>query len=130
MIRRDASDFVLREISMLVRFLSKTVLQIETEGEEEIILYDQTAQQKNEDLDTELVLLVRSGQINEAENHLFEILEEERTPQNFASAVSFYLTLNEMGEEELERNHFSREEIAEGFADVRKLFGIEDVLSV
>ena len=107
MIRRDASDFVLREISMLVRFLSKTVLQKETEEEEEIILYDQTAQQKNEDLDTELVLLVRSGQINEAENHLFEILEEERTPQNFASAVSFYLTLNEMGEEELERNHFS-----------------------
>ncbi len=47
---------------MLVRFLSKTVLQKETEEEEEIILYDQTAQQ-NQDLDTELVLLVRSCQI-------------------------------------------------------------------
>ncbi|HJB26392.1 MAG TPA: hypothetical protein H9662_07265 [Firmicutes bacterium] len=129
MIRRDYSDFVLREISMLVRFLSKTVLHREAQ-EEEIILYDQTAQQKNDDLDTELILLVRQGKLNEAENRLFEALEEECTPENFASAIQFYLTLYEMEEEELAKHDFSREEIAEGFADVRKLFGIEDVLSV
>ena len=129
MIRRDYSDFVLREISMLVRFLSKTVLHREAE-EEEITLYDQTAQQKNEDLDLRLALLLRQGKINEAENCLFEVLEEEPTLENFASAIQFYLDLYGMKEEELAKHDFSKEEIAEGFADIRALYGIEDVLSV
>ncbi len=129
MIRRDYSDFILREISMLIRFVAKTVLQKEVDGEE-IILYDQNTQQKNGTLDAELALLVRQGDINEAENLLFETLEEERTQENFASAVQFYLTLHGMGEKELARHDFSEEEIAEGFADVRKLYGIEDVISL
>ncbi len=129
MIRRDYSDFVLREIRMLVRFLSKTVLHREAE-EEEILFYDQTAQQKNEGLDLRLTLLLQSGDINEAENFLFDVLEEEQTMENFASAIRFYLELYGMEEEELAKHDFSREEIAEGFADLRALYGIEDVLSV
>lgn len=129
MIRRDYSDFILREISMLVRFAAKTVLHKETDGEE-IILYDQTAQPKNDALGAELSGLVKRGKINEAENLLFDALEEKRTQENFASAVQFYLILYGMGEEELSRYDFSREEIAEGFADLRKLYGIADVLSL
>ncbi len=77
MIRRDYSDFVLREIRMLVRFLSKTVLHREAE-EEEILFYDQTAQQKNEGLDLWLTLLLQSGDINEAENFLFDVWKRNR----------------------------------------------------
>ncbi len=50
--------------------------------------------------------------------------------ENFASAIRFYLELYGMEEEELAKHDFSREEIAEGFADLRALYGIEDVLSV
>ena len=74
---------------MLIRFVVKTVLQKEVTGR--IILYDQNTQQKNDTLDAELALLIRQGDINEAENLLFETLRRSahrktsRVPCSFIS---------------------------------------------
>ena len=67
--------------------------------------------------------LVRQGKICEAENRLFETLDEPGW-QVLDAAQRFYEDLNRLSDEALCDCNFSREEILEGLQEVCSRFGI------
>lgn len=80
-------------------------------------------EQAEENFYTEILLkMAEDGEINEAENKLFALMEEETKNAYINVGCSFYSTLQRMNEEELEFCGFSREEIADGLKDIMVLY--------
>lgn len=65
---------------------------------------------------------ISEGQINKAEDMLFEAIEERRSPRNLELAVFFYETISKWDQEKLDKCSFSKEEIVEGLNEVRNLY--------
>lgn len=70
----------------------------------------------------ELRAMVRDGRINEAENLLFETLENNPLPQYLPTALHFYEQLQMLSDARLAACNFPREEILEGVAYLRTLY--------
>ena len=68
--------------------------------------------------------LIEKGEINKAENLLFDEVDFEN-PEDFILAVRFFDTLNEKDNDFLESHDYSREEILEGLRDIADKFGID-----
>lgn len=71
----------------------------------------------------QLQLLVRQGKICQAEDLLFEAMEEPNR-QTYEAAVQFYEDLNDFSDSALQQANFSREEIYEGLQEVCRVFGL------
>ena len=70
-----------------------------------------------------LSALVRQGKLCQAEDLLFEALEDPGQ-MVLDAALRFYQDLNALSDETLEAQGFSREEILEGLQHVCDIFGI------
>lgn len=114
-------DWIMREIERMVTAVAKLVFGKKT-GEYEIEDVNQYTQ--TDQLYLDLVTLVLQGQINEAENRLFDALDPE-SPQMLSVALDFYNRLNQFSDEQLEQKDFSREEIQQGLRQVLKIYGLE-----
>ena len=113
-------DYVMRMIKDLVKFFAKVLLNKETITYE---LSDNEKYAQSDDLHKELLSLVMIGKINEAENLLFERLDS-KDMKYMELALDFYQRFNNLDDEFLEKNNFSREEIEEGLRGIAKQFGI------
>lgn len=117
-------DYIMRLIHGIALVLARLLLgkQMEQEGEIASALCREAAQ-KNEILRR----MIDAGQINEAEEILFDILENAtwEDKQKAALALSFYDHVNEKEDEFLEKANFSREEIIEGLEDAMKAVHME-----
>ena len=71
----------------------------------------------------QLQALVSQGNICEAEDLLYEILEEPDS-RTLETARRFYEDLNRLSDETLKECNFSREEILEGLQNLCEQFGI------
>ncbi|NMC55996.1 MAG: hypothetical protein GYA50_02075 [Eubacteriaceae bacterium] len=70
-----------------------------------------------------LIQLLNNNKINEAENLLFEKMDD--ADLNYMKiALDFYDRVNRLSDAQLEKNGFSREEIKSGLQDAARLFGI------
>jgi hypothetical protein len=111
-------DYIMRQIeiisSTLAYMLFGKKLQVE-----------QVDPRQNADNDLYLLLsgLVRQGMICEAENLLYEALEDPN-PAVLQAAWCFYSDLNEFSDAYLESVHFSRQEILEGLQNISEICGI------
>lgn len=65
--------------------------------------------------------MVLAGEINRAENHLFERLQQEPTSQTFSAAGIFYQELSALTDDELRQADFSRQEIMDGLQSVERI---------
>lgn len=68
------------------------------------------------------IRMAGEGQINEAENLLYEELDEDN-PECMKQALLFYDYINEFTDEQLEQANYSREEICEGIQSVLRIYG-------
>lgn len=66
--------------------------------------------------------LINEHKFNDAENILFERIEEKPCEEMKAVAIWFYNTLKEKSDEDLASGNFSREEISQGLIDVEDIF--------
>ncbi|MCL1853583.1 MAG: DUF6483 family protein [Peptococcaceae bacterium] len=119
-------DFLMRQFMMLARFLSQVFFKKMMAGQEQVIFYDHSTAKRNEDLSDDLNELVGMGEINEAENRLFQVFEQNPSEENFATAVAFYGKLMQWDEGALRENHFSRDEVGSGFQDICRMYGVVD----
>lgn len=117
-------DYILRMVEELINVLIKT-LKDGTEDKEEINSFDAN----NDELYLYLKKLVDDKKINEAENYLFEKLNENNK-KDFLSGMAFYKYLNEKSDEFLEESNYSREEVLEGMADLSKKYGFGDFVEM
>ena len=76
----------------------------------------------------ELKDLCGRGEINQAENLLFERLDFS-DPSTFPIALEFYQHLNRFSDRELEAWDYSREEIYEGLRDCALEYGVDRQLT-
>jgi len=113
-------DYFMRIINDMARFLAKTLLGKE---KTEFGLKEEETQSQLAQLSNKLVSLISKGALNEAENLLYEILDPEN--KNYIElALDFYGTLNNLDDEFLEKNNFSREEIEQGLKAIARKFGV------
>ena len=113
-------DYIMNQIRNLAKLLVKMVLNKETVTVE---LRDETSATGQEQLLQTFCRMVEQGQINEAENLLYEELDFEDLEQ-YEIALAFYLHVNELEDTFLEMHDYSRAEIRDGICDVSKKFGI------
>lgn len=109
----------MREIGNLTRFLGKTIFQKETET---INLIDEDGGTSDSGfLYVQLTSLVKQGNINEAEDKLFQEIRSNPSDEFLRVACTFYDNLNHLSDERLLECGFSREEIAQGISDIKRL---------
>ena len=99
--------------------LGKTEIEYELPSESEYSKVDY--------LYVKLIELVNLGQINEAEDLLFDEINPSDMKQ-FEMAMSFYLYLNDFGDDFLEKNDYSRDDIKEGIKATCKEYGVSSMV--
>jgi hypothetical protein len=113
------NDYILRQIENLTAFLGKVIFHKERTIE---IIDGQGGISASGLLYHRLTGMIADRKLNEAEDLLFEALEQEPTAQNAEVAVQFYRDLQGLSDETLNRVSFPREEILDGMEAVKKLF--------
>ncbi|MFT3983949.1 MAG: DUF6483 family protein [Lachnospiraceae bacterium] len=118
-------DYITRKIRELVRVLLRMLFNINTETPVPELLQEETSREILNDL----LKKVSAGNIDEAENILYGILEKNNY-QNLQIALLFYSHLNELSEEYLFEHDFSHEEIKDGLTDLVSRYGLNDMVEV
>ena len=117
-----SNDYFMRQIEDITRCVAsilfhRKVYRHETMVQEERYL-------ESSFLFYRLKQLLLDGQVNEAENLLFDCLKANPCYENLQVALDFYEDLAKFSEEELTACNFSRQEIWEGLVEIRKIFGL------
>ena len=117
-------DYIMRLIHGIALVLARLLLgkQMEEEGEIASVLDEKG--RENHDL---LRSRVDAGQVNEAEEILFDLLENTSWDDRHKAAVAicFYSHVNDKDDEFLEKADFTRDEIMEGLRDALKVLHME-----
>lgn len=118
-------DYVMRLIKEMVRAILKLLFNIDTESPTAELLENKEEKETLENL----LDMVDAGEINEAENRLYELISV--TDINSLEAVLlFYSYLNDKTDDFLEANDFSREEIKLGMENVIENFGLSSIAKI
>lgn len=117
-------DYIMRLIKEMVRAILKLLFQIDTDSPTEELLEEK----EEKEVFHALVELIDDGKINEAENQLYEQMENEEANERSASlrtALLFYSYLNQKSDDFLKEHDYSREEIREGLNQIVSRYGLE-----
>lgn len=117
-------DYIMRLIKEMVRAILKLLFQIDTDSPTEELLEEK----EEKEAFHALVELIDDGKINEAENQLYEQMENEGANERSASlktALLFYSYLNQKSDDFLKEHDYSREEIREGLNQIVSRYGLE-----
>ena len=117
-------NYILRMIKDLTKAIAHLILG---KAEIEYELPEDSQYSKVDFLYVKLIELVNLGQINEAEDLLFDEINPSDMRQ-FEMAMSFYLYLNDFGDDYLERNNYSRDEITEGIKSICEEYGVSSMV--
>ncbi len=122
------NDYILRMIEDMGRFLRNITHQDQGEEEEYPVLDENGNFSQTDFLGYRLNRLLAEKKVNEAENLLFETIEQDPQPAYLKVALNFYEDLHDMPEDELEACDFSREEIYEGLRSLCRWYQIPEEL--
>lgn len=111
-------DYIMRIIKEIIRVILKLLFNFEADAPTEELI-NQIEQKENLN---HLISLADNGNINEAENELFE-LASGKDMENLKTALLFYAYLNDKTDDFLNQNNFSREEIKEGLKNLISKYG-------
>ena len=117
-------DYILRMIKDLTKSIAHLILG---KSEIEYELPEESEYSRVDTLYVKLIELVNMGKINEAEDLLFDEINPSDMRQ-FEMAMSFYLYLNDFGDDYLEKNNYSRDEITEGIRSICKEYGVSSMV--
>ena len=110
-------DYIMRIIHEVIRTLFKLLCNIDIDKDEEAQIPAEI-----EEPYKKLRSMIEDGRINEAENQLTDLFDANRH-QDFLLALLFYEYLNKKGDDYLEKNNYSRQEIADGLKYVINAYG-------
>ena len=115
-------DYVMRLIKEMVRAILKLLFNIDTESPTVDLLENREEKEALENL----LDMVDAGKINEAENKLFDLIDDVIV-NDLKIALLFYSYLNDKTDDFLETNDFSRDEIKSGLENVADRFGLNSI---
>ena len=114
-------DWLMRQIEVITTMLA--FLLTGKRGKTVSVQEELLPTASGSDLSAQLQVLTAQRKICEAENLLYEAMEEP-DDSVLEAAVQFYSRLNTLSDQELEDCSFSREEILSGLWEVGRTFGI------
>ena len=117
-------DYIMRLIHGIALVLARLLLGKQMESAGEIVTILDKQEKEQNDL---LLRMVDEGQINKAEERLFDLLENASWDDRHKAAVAIclYSHVNDKDDEFLEKADFTREEIMEGLEDAMKAVHME-----
>jgi len=118
-------DYIMRLIKEMVRAILKLLFNVDAPAPTADLFEDESAMETAEGL----IKKAKAGDINEAENELFDLVET-RTMDNLLIGLAFYSYLNEMDNDFLVANNFSREEVREGLKSLVAVYGLGDMAEI
>lgn len=118
-------DYVMRLIKEMVRAMLKLLFNIDTDSPTAELLENKEEKETLENL----LDMVDAGEINEAENRLYELISVTDT-NSLEAVLLFYSYLNDKTDDFLEANDFSREEIKLGMENVIENFGLSSIAKI
>lgn len=115
-------DYIMRQIHQFIRVLVKMLFNIDSEIPTSQLLEYTNSKGTAEDL----LRKIDDGNINEAENELFELIEDKSKDGLFTGIV-FYSHLNDKDDDFLESNDFSRDEVEDGIRHLLSEYDIDGI---
>ena len=117
-------DYIMRLIHGVAQVLARLLLGREMEQEGELVFF---RDKRTRDLFGELRAMTDAGQVNAAEERLFELLETESWDdrEKASLAIAFYDHLNDKDDAFLAEADFPREEIIRGMEDALRIADME-----
>ncbi|MFT9077657.1 DUF6483 family protein [Ethanoligenens sp.] len=114
------NDYMMRQIEDIVKALGKVLFEQHsgTDG----LFDEQGVLSETSFLSYRLNRLIGDGQINEAENLLFDTIADDPKPDYLRVALDFYATLEKRSDAELTASQFSRQEILDGLQSIKKIY--------
>lgn len=116
-------DYVMRIIKEIVRAILKLLFNIDIETPTAILLEEE----EEKELLNRLNEMIDAGQINDAENLIYEMVER-KDRKDLKLVLLFYSYLNEKSDEFLEEHNFSRKEVQEDLKFVLSQYGFESLV--
>lgn len=118
------NDYLMRQIQMMVQFIARMILKRNAEIYRAVP--DEYGNFSSEgELYLDLMRKIKQGKINEAENLLFDAIEQNPNNSMLEIALDFYRTLGEMPDDFLEENNFSKDEVCQGLNDIMRIYHID-----
>lgn len=118
-------DYIMRMIREMVRAILKLFFNIDSESPTEELL---AGEEEKQLLDI-LLAMVDVGDINHAENQLYEIVSGGDM-EKLKMALLFYSYLNDKSDDFLTEHDFSRGEIKSGIKDMVSMYGLDSMADV
>lgn len=115
-------DYILRQIREMVQAVMKMLFQVSASDLTPDVLEDAAARE----ISVNLNALIDEGNIDEAENQLYEITCDGNR-QNLEIGLLFYYHLNGKDDDFLEEHNFSREEIMTGIQDLAERYDLSGI---
>lgn len=110
------NDYVMRMIHDMVRMIAKLFLNKDTVTYE----FPEEANFTNTDYLYQSILeRLENGDINDAENMLYEKFEEGNE-RYMEMCLDFYARLNQLSDDYLEEHNYSRDEVEEGLKEIAR----------
>lgn len=113
-------DYIMRLIKEMIRTILKLLFNFDTEIPTAELLENE---EEKATLET-LLNMVDDGDINEAENKIFEIVEAGKR-ESLELVLLFYSYLNDKSDDFLTENNFSRKEIQDDLKYILSKYGLE-----
>ena len=120
------NDYVMRQIENMVRFVAMLMFG---RAAPQYVMQDEQRPTEGDLLHKALIDLLGQGNINGAEDLLFEHLERGMDG-TLQIVLDFYDRLNHLSDEQLVSAGFSRDEVDVGFQDALRIIGVEDLLDM
>ena len=117
-------DYIMRLVHEMARVLAKILFNIDSETVSEEL----ESRIEETDILEQLLDMIDNGQINEAENKLYDMLDEG-IPNCIEIAILFYSYLNDKTDEFLMENEYSRGEVKDGIETVAERVGLRGLIN-
>ena len=116
------NDYIMRKIEEWISMILEFVFKIDKNSSPEKLLKLEASKELLKDLK----LKIDNGNINEAEDALFEMLKY-KTQDSLLMGLLFYSYLNEKDSKFLNENNFERDEIKTGIKDLLNEFNMNNL---
>lgn len=115
-------DYIIRMIKQIIQAILKLVFGIDTDSPTAELLENAKAS----DTLHRLTEMIDSGNINSAENELYEKISSDND-LDLKVGILFYSYLNDKSDDFLSKNNFSRGEIELGLRNLVSMYGLDDI---
>ena len=119
-------DYIMRLIHEMIRMALKLLFHLDTESEMQQLIKETKTEESLDDLMKE----IDRGNINEAENKLYKMVDEKKTKDNLLLGLGFYAYLNEKDEDYLMEHDFSRREVRGGLESLMSEYGLHGMTDI